>query len=285
MRICPFGSYAAVTAELRARWPHQLVLSKYASGYGSFEAGQRRFQTQRTAAILLKAKDSYDLVQFSGIEMGRLPARSDPCPTKKAARKSVYDALNAEAELQRVVAWVDAARRLDACAGGAFTRRLQSRRLSDDMNGRMCTRCRWRVIAVSERRPRLSSALRWARRFTVHAERHPHGVRLSTSASLIQNARSVINGFQRQDGLPAKCGRGRSGFARRGHTTANSRSAFRQTRLSGRRAQSSCATCGPMAQDEQPYHGNGLGGFGRALSCIRGGDLCRSACAWGAERG
>lgn len=69
--------------------------------------------------------ESFDLIQFSGIELGcYLPAIREG---KKNA-KVIYDALNAEAELQRVVAQVDRAevRRLPAAIYSA----MQSRRLA-----------------------------------------------------------------------------------------------------------------------------------------------------------
>ncbi|MCY3799346.1 MAG: glycosyltransferase family 4 protein [Chloroflexi bacterium] len=69
--------------------------------------------------------ETFDLIQFSGIEMGcYLPAIHE---TKHSA-KVIYDALNAEAELQRVVAQVDREefRRLPA----AIYSTVQTRRLA-----------------------------------------------------------------------------------------------------------------------------------------------------------
>lgn len=69
--------------------------------------------------------ETFDLIQFSGIELGcYLPAIRD----EKKNAKVIYDALNAEAELQRVVAQVDREeiRRLPA----ALYSTIQSRRLA-----------------------------------------------------------------------------------------------------------------------------------------------------------
>lgn len=68
---------------------------------------------------------TFDLIQFSGIEMGcYLPAIHD----RKKNAKVIYDALNAEAALQRMVAQVDReeVRRLPAALYSA----IQSRRLA-----------------------------------------------------------------------------------------------------------------------------------------------------------
>lgn len=86
---------------------------------------------------------AFDLIQFSGIEMGcYLPAFHE----RKNKAKVIYDALNAEAELQRVVAQVDRQefRRLPAAIYSA----IQSRRLAR-FERAICRRVD-ATIAVSE---------------------------------------------------------------------------------------------------------------------------------------
>lgn len=97
---------------------------------------------RRILSRLLEA-NAYDLIQFSGIELAcYLPLIT---PAKKSA-KVVYDALNAEAELQRVVAQVDqgVTRRLPA----AIYSTIQSTRLQ--RYEREICRAVDAVIAVSE---------------------------------------------------------------------------------------------------------------------------------------
>ena len=85
---------------------------------------------------------SFDIVQFSGIELG---GYRDAILAEKGRAKVIYDALNAEAELQRVIARVDAGqiRRLPAALYSAIqTRRL--RRFEASVCGQVNA-----VIAVS----------------------------------------------------------------------------------------------------------------------------------------
>jgi glycosyltransferase involved in cell wall biosynthesis len=80
---------------------------------------------ERRLRRILREK-AFDLIQFSGIELGRyLPI----IRANRRGAKVVYDALNAEAELQRVVAQVDRgdSRRLPA----AIYSTVQSQRLID----------------------------------------------------------------------------------------------------------------------------------------------------------
>ena len=90
---------------------------------------------------LLDAED-FDLVQFSGLELGGYLGQ---IKAQKKGAKVVYDSLNAEAELQRVIAKVDRGvlRRLPA----ALYSEMQSRRLAR-FEARVC-RSVDAVIAVS----------------------------------------------------------------------------------------------------------------------------------------
>ena len=97
---------------------------------------------ERTLHEILQS-DVFDIVQFSGIELG---GYLDLIQSEKRGSKVVYDALNAEAELQRVIAGVD---------GGSFKRlptalysSTQARRLSRFEN-QICSRVD-AVIAVSD---------------------------------------------------------------------------------------------------------------------------------------
>ena len=86
--------------------------------------------------------EAFDIVQFSGIELG---GYLDVILAEKGGAKVVYDALNAEADLQRVIARVDAGqfKRLPAALYSA----AQARRLAR-FEERVCTGVD-AVIAVS----------------------------------------------------------------------------------------------------------------------------------------
>lgn len=86
--------------------------------------------------------ESFDIVQFSGIELG---GYLEQILSAKRSAKVVYDALNAEADLQRVIAGVDAGqlKRLPA----ALYSSVQARRLARFEEG-VCTGVD-AVIAVS----------------------------------------------------------------------------------------------------------------------------------------
>ncbi len=90
----------------------------------------------------LLRSESYDIVQFSGLELG---GYLDLIVAEAKGAKVVYDALNAEAELQRVIAAVDSDRlgRIPA----ALYSSIQARRLSRFEN-RICAGVD-AVIAVS----------------------------------------------------------------------------------------------------------------------------------------
>ena len=96
---------------------------------------------ERALRQLLQS-ESYDIVQFSGIELG---GYLDAILSQKGRAKVVYDALNAEAELQRIIAAVDTGRiwRIPA----ALYSSIQARRLAR-FESRVCTGVD-AVIAVS----------------------------------------------------------------------------------------------------------------------------------------
>ncbi|MCY3779887.1 MAG: glycosyltransferase [Chloroflexi bacterium] len=91
----------------------------------------------------LLRKGSFDIVQFSGLELGGYLGVIEG---QKRGAKLVYDALNAEADLQRVIAGVDSGsrRRLPA----ALYSRAQTKRLAR-FEERICRRVD-AIIAVSE---------------------------------------------------------------------------------------------------------------------------------------
>ena len=97
---------------------------------------------ERILGRLLR-ENAYDLIQFSGIELGCYLRQIE---VSKKSAKVVYDALNAEAELQRVVAQVDRGetRRLPA----AIYSTIQSARLQ--RYEREICRAVDAIIAVSE---------------------------------------------------------------------------------------------------------------------------------------
>lgn len=112
------------------------------SNQADMEFRLRSAQYQETLEELL-AENEFDIIQFSGIELGSY------LPVIQASKKGaivVYDALNAEAELQRVVAEVDR-QRLDRLPAAVYSA-VQAHRLKQ-FEREIC-RSVDAVIAVSE---------------------------------------------------------------------------------------------------------------------------------------
>ena len=103
----------------------------------------------------LLRRETYDIVQFSGLELG---GYLDLILTEKNEASLVYDALNAEADLQRVIARVD--RRLPKRWHAMLYSSIQARRLRA-FEGRVCCAVD-AVIAVSEEDREILSAYRGA---------------------------------------------------------------------------------------------------------------------------
>ncbi|MDE2855713.1 MAG: glycosyltransferase [Chloroflexota bacterium] len=107
--------------------PHHSKLGRIArlllSGRADIEFRLASEAYERRLLDILEA-EAFDLIQFSGIEMGHyLPV----IQSSRSEAKVIYDALNAEAELQRVVAEVD--RRDGRRWPAAIYSAIQSRRL------------------------------------------------------------------------------------------------------------------------------------------------------------
>lgn len=130
------------TLPLPARTRAERLITLLTSRRADLETRLASTEFQSALRKLLQA-ESFDIVQFSGIELG---GYLDLIMSSKGRAKVVYDALNAEADLQRVIAGVDAGRlrRLPA----AFYSSAQARRLARFEAG-VCTSVD-AVIAVSQ---------------------------------------------------------------------------------------------------------------------------------------
>ncbi len=106
---------------------------------------ESRLNSQAYASALrrLLRESRFDIVQFSGLELG---SYLDVISAEKGGAKVIYDALNAEADLQRVVAEVERASLVRAPA--AWYSRIQARRLAE-FERRVCNAVDT-VIAVSD---------------------------------------------------------------------------------------------------------------------------------------
>ena len=136
----------------RCRAVHSIALPKRGKGArliqlitsNSADMESRLASSQfETALRKLLRTESYEIVQFCGLELG---GYLDAILTEKGGAKVIYDALNAEADLQRVIANVDSRsfRRLPA----TLYSRAQAGRLAR-FEERICRRAD-AVIAVSD---------------------------------------------------------------------------------------------------------------------------------------
>lgn len=131
--------------------PQRSKLARVASLFATLRADMEdRLMSAPYAKKLATILDSraFDIIQFSGIELGSyLPLIQQ----KRGAAKIVYDALNAEAELQRLISQLEGKRpsRLHT----ALYSGIQARRL-ERYEGRLCQSVD-AVIAVSEEDRRL----------------------------------------------------------------------------------------------------------------------------------
>lgn len=124
---------AVHTAPLPQRSKGARLLQLVASASADMEA---RLASREFAAVLqeLLQNDAFDIIQFSGLELG---GYLDLILAEKRGAKVVYDALNAEADLQRVIAEVDgsslrrAPSRLYSIAQAERLKRFEQRVCSD----------------------------------------------------------------------------------------------------------------------------------------------------------
>ncbi len=129
------------TVALPKRTRSDRLITLLTSSQADLESRLASAAYERALRQILQSQ-AFDIVQFSGIELG---GYLDVILAEKGGAKVVYDALNAEADLQRVIARVDAGqfKRLPAALYSA----TQARRLAR-FEERVCTGVD-AVIAVS----------------------------------------------------------------------------------------------------------------------------------------
>lgn len=132
---------AVQTVALPARTGTDRLITLLTSARADLESRLASAEYKSELRRLLQT-ETFDIVQFSGIELG---GYLDLILSEKSGAKVIYDALNAEADLQRVIARVDAGqvRRLPA----ALYSSAQARRLAR-FEAQVCTRVD-AVVAVS----------------------------------------------------------------------------------------------------------------------------------------
>lgn len=129
------------TVALPARTRRDRLITLLTSSRADLESRLASAEYERALGQLLQS-ERFDIVQFSGIELG---GYLELILSERGGAKVIYDALNAEADLQRVIACVDAGhiKRLPA---GLYSS-AQARRLARFEEG-VCCRVD-AVIAVS----------------------------------------------------------------------------------------------------------------------------------------
>lgn len=122
----PLASLCAAvhTAPLPARARKDRLITLLTSSQADLESRLASAEYERSLRQLLRS-ESFDIVQFSGIELG---GYLELILSQKGGAKVIYDALNAEADLQRVIARVDVGeiKRIPA----ALYSSIQARRLA-----------------------------------------------------------------------------------------------------------------------------------------------------------